>query len=165
MGTLPKCSRRPLPDVVIRRAKKKDLIGLGDRLRQEDKDEILAGSGLNPQMAINLGWKYSFTTYVVLVNGQAEIVFGAVEGSTPNSCVVWMLATKWLESAPYAFLKQSKPWLTRLMKNKEIAYNWVDVRNMTHIRWLDWVGADFVHLEPEYGHQKLPFLLFILRKK
>lgn len=150
--------------MIIRKAKKRDLIGLGERLRQEDKDEITAGSGLTPQFALNLGWKFSYDKYVVVADGQVEMVFGAVEGETPNSCVIWLLSTDWMTKVGFTFAKQSRPWLSRLMKNKEIGYNWVDVRNMAHIRWLDWMGAEFPHLEPLYGHEKRPFLLFTLRK-
>lgn len=168
MGSILERSWRPLPDVRIRKAKKRDLLALAPRLRDEDKAEIFAASGLDPTSALKLSWKFSDQIYVVTYKDVPEMVFGSVfptDKAHRNGKVVWFLSSDWIRQVPKAFVQHSKPWLLHLIGDRDFGYNWVDIRNVTHLRWLHLVGAEFPILEPDFGAAKLPFLMFTLEKK
>ena len=161
MGTLPKCSRRPLPDVVIRKARAKDLIGFGDRLRIEDKNEVFALSGLTPQEILKFGFKTSTECWVVLNKGQTEMIFGLKSETTDGLKCIWFLSSDWIKEVPLTFMKQAKAWLKEIL-GSDVGYNWADIRNTTHLKWIKLMGGEYLSVEQDFGFEKRPFVLFTL---
>jgi len=75
---------------------------------------------------------------------------------------VWLLGTDEIFThASRDFLRLSKEWLSEVSAPFESVGNLVDARNTVHIRWLEWLGFEFIGVQSEFGVEKRPFLEFI----
>lgn len=145
----------------LRQATLEDLISLAPRLREEDKDEILANSGAPPEMALPAF--LSPTTFVcgVLESDTPEIVMGyqTVE-SAPNAALVWMLSSPVLFDYPQRFAPVSRAIIDKWHEHYEVLTNFVDARNTRHIKWLEWLGFKMLKRIEKFGAHSLPFYDF-----
>ena len=137
-----------------------DVEYLAPRLRFEDKQEILAASGLTPYDALKKSFENS-QICLTIVNPKDEPVgiFGVVDlGGVIGG--IWMLGTNNLAGIQIAFLKECKKVIQLLNKKYKILWNYVDCRNQLHIKWLKWCGFKFINKQ-NYGVLNKPFYEFI----
>lgn len=134
---------------------------LAANLRQADVDEIAASIGLTPEEAIRLSVHYSSHGYVVLDADREPIaMFGAVPSPVPGAGIMWMLGTDGIKRNARDIARHSRPHLDRLNQTYPYLWNYVDARNVTSRRWLEWAGCRIVGEEPSYGVEKRAFLAF-----
>ena len=137
-----------------------DIKYLAPRLRQEDKQEILAGSGLIPYYALLNGFQNSVIVFTIFNPKNKPIgIFGVDDvGNVVGG--IWLLATKDLATIKIAFLKQCREVVKVLNQKYKILWNYVDCRNEVHIKWLKWCGFKFLR-KTNYGVLQKPFYEFI----
>jgi hypothetical protein len=132
---------------------------LAPRLRAGDKMECRC-MGKKPREALEEAFKYDLATLTALNNeGKPVAMFGVGEAeSTPY---IWMLGTDELsKTCKKDFVKYSKQWVEELLKiTGGAAGNYVYKYNRPAVRWLRWVGADFIG---EIEFNKEPFYKFII---
>lgn len=89
-------------------------------------------------------------------------ICGIAEGHTPDDRQVWMLATDDLLRHRRLFLRESRQWIHSYSKYFTL-WNWVDARNVEHVSWLQWLGAEFTdtRISP-YSHS--PLVLFQIKE-
>lgn len=152
-----------LPEnVTIRPATLADCTNVASRLRAEDVAEAAAASGLPAEYAIKLCLLHDEKVSVACIDGNPEMIFGCSGDDFTGR--PWMLATP-LPFTPRwsrVFLKSSadvveNDWQARF----PLLTNFVDERNVTHIRWLRWLGFAFIARHPTYGVAGIPFLEFV----
>ena len=68
-----------------------------------------------------------------------------------------MLCTPAIHDFPVLFARQAKRFIDS--RQESILWNYIDKRNVVHLRLLKHLGFDFVE-EVEFGPNKLPFILF-----
>jgi hypothetical protein len=91
-------------------------------------------------------------------------MFGTVETDMPAAAVVWLLGTPECTKHPMLFMKTSSAVLEDMLDVYPVLYNCVSVENIVHVRWLEWMGAEFDYSElNEYGG--LTFVPFSIRKE
>ena len=138
-----------------------DALTLAPRLREEDKQEIKAASGLDPLPGLLFCLSESKPCLTMV--GDEEEPFGMF-GLTPDSdgisASVWMLASGDLLKYRTTFLREALRWVKEANTTHQVLYNYVDERNQLHIKWLDWMGFVFINRLP-VGPEKLPFLEFV----
>ena len=137
-----------------------DIKYLAPRLRQEDKQEILAGSGLIPYYALLNGFQNSVIVFTILNPKNKPIGIFGVDDVGNGVGGIWLLATKDLATIKIAFLKQCREVVKVLNTKYKILWNYVDCRNKVHIKWLKWCGFKFLR-KTNYGVLQKPFYEFI----
>ena len=138
----------------------KDIKYLAPRLRQTDKEEILAGIGKTPYHALLIGY-FECDIVFTIVNPKNEPVgiFGVTDCGNGTGAI-WLLATDGLAKIQIAFLKECRKVVNVLNKKYKILWNFVDCRNQLHIKWLKWCGFQFIN-KTNYGVLNKPFYEFI----
>ncbi len=134
---------------------------LAPRLRAEDKMECMC-LGKKPIEALHEAFSYDIATLTILNKKEKPIaMFGIGEGDFPY---IWMLGTdELMKTCKKDFVKHSKTWVKELLKLTEgIAANYVYKYNRPAVRWLRWIGADFIG-EIEFNNE--PFYKFIIINK
>lgn len=126
---------------------------VASRLLPEDLRELEEGYGYTSlEMALeapSLGSGVSFT----MPNGETA----GIGGVTPNH-KVWMLCTDAVLTHPIAFVRLAKSYLHSL--DNPYLWNYVDKRNVRHIKLLKYLGFTFLREVP-FGPNNLPFIEFI----
>ena len=121
-----------------------DIKYLAPRLRQEDKQEILAGSGLTPYEALLIGFKNSVVVFTIFNPKNKPVGIFGINNYEKDIGVIWLLATKDLAKIQIAFLKECREVIKFLNTKYKILWNFVDCRNQLHIKWLKWCGFKFI---------------------
>ena len=121
-----------------------DIKYLAPRLRKEDKQEILAGSGLLPYEALLTGFKNSVIVFTIFNPKNKPVGIFGINNYGNDIGVIWLLATKDLAKIQIAFLKQCREVVKFLNTKYKILWNFVDCRNQLHIKWLKWCGFKFI---------------------
>lgn len=130
-------------------------------MRKADRDEVFAASGKTPLEALTFSFEKSSVAMTALVDGRAEVMWGAAELNILNGVAApWLLGTKAVEKYQVAFLRHSVEWRQKLLDRYTVLRNFVDDRNTVSIRWLKWLGFKLLDPVEMNGHQ---FRLFELR--
>ena len=137
-----------------------DIKYLAPRLRQEDKQEILAGSGLIPYYALLNGFQNSVIVFTIFNPKNKPVGIFGVDDLGNGVGGIWLLATKDLATIKIAFLKQCREVVKVLNQKYKILWNYVDCRNEVHIKWLKWCDFKFLR-KTNYGVLQKPFYEFI----
>lgn len=126
----------------VREAKLTDIAHLANNIRECDKQEVLAMSGVTPTKAFLQGYNHSDTPYVVEWRGKAIAMFG-VSGQKGKTGIPWMLATNDIKGVRKQFIRGCKPYLDAMHTDYPILTNYVWEKNTLHIAWLKWLGFKF----------------------
>lgn len=155
MSTVPNASKphvRPLEPL--------DVKLLAPRLRQADVNEIQASSGLPPLEALSRSIDLS-STVMIGATDEPFCIFGCGPTPIPDLGVMWMVGTPAVQLHQRALLRECRQWIDRFHRQYRTLFNFVDERNETHIRWLRWLGVQFVARHEHHGIARIPFLEFI----
>lgn len=150
----------------VRDLQEGDLEFLADNLRDADKREIEAASGLsNPLTALRLSVPASANLKIIeFERGRPCAIYGTSQQVTPVASV-WLLATTDVEKHAVPFLRYSRPNMRRLFETTgaKVFYNYTHVPNTLHHKWLRWCGAslgDVVYRGPASE----PFYPFVIHR-
>lgn len=163
MGSKPNESRIENTDLEIHTASTMDVDLFKGLLRKADLLEIDAGAGQTAEEALSEGLETSNPCFAAYWKGEPLCMFGVVPQNTPGDPVqngsIWMVGTDLVDEMGMAFLRVSRQWFDQLMKQYDTLGNAVDARNEVHIKWLKWLGFDFLAPVP-MGPYNLPFIPF-----
>lgn len=145
----------------VRSATKQDLIDLAPRLREADKDEFIANTGLPAEIGLPEASLAGTLSIGVVESDVAEMVAGTypIHGSY-RAGVVWMVSSSAIEKYPQRFAPASKLVLERMHDEYDLLVNFIDERNTRHLTWLKWLGFHMVRRIDKYGPFSLPFIEF-----
>ncbi|MGL5935027.1 MAG: phage protein Gp13 family protein [Cetobacterium sp.] len=145
----------------VREVRGGDVTYIGRHMREADRREVYAASGLSQESALEQSVSMSNIACTVVGDYPAAI-FG-VYATSDSEAVVWLLGTDELtsKSLKRELLKQSRDYLDRLQEFRPLLFNYVDERNTLHIRWLKWAGCTFIKRHEHWGHEQRPFLEFV----
>ena len=137
-----------------------DIKYLAPRLRQSDKEEILAGIGKTPYHALLIGYLECAIVFTIVNPKNEPVGIFGVTDCGDGTGAIWLLATDGLAKIQIAFLKECRKVVNVLNKKYKILWNFVDCRNQLHIKWLKWCGFQFIN-KTNYGVLNKPFYEFI----
>lgn len=147
--------------LTIRNSVAEDADFLAPRLREADREEIIAsGSPIHLEaLKAGLGWgKLSLTGVDEL--GYPVTMFGSsTHPVDPCVGVVWAMATDEIKHHAKSFLGPSREWVETLNRRHPVLMNYTDCRNEEHHRWLKWCG--FIFINKVTGPTGLPFFEFV----
>ena len=136
-----------------------DAQALGPEMRQADRDEVMAASGMGPEEALAHGIYVSAECRTVLAGGRPIAVFGVVNLGSGEGAP-WLLGSDRILDHWFEFARRSREELVSIRQPWTRLGNWIDDRNELHKRWLAWLGFEFKELALHYGVGKLPFWRF-----
>lgn len=137
---------------------------MAPKLRQADRDEIAAASGMDPQAALLLAVERSQRSDAIVIDGEAVAMAGVMDFPLdPQIGVVWMLATDAADRVPKRLLQEKREYVLALLNGYDMLLNFVDNRNTRAQKWLQWLGFTLEAPEP-HGVAGLPFRRFWMRK-
>lgn len=149
-------------DIQIVPARGKHCRSIARRMRAADVAECKAMAGLSPFVGLRLSMKRS-RAFTALYDGRPEAMFGTSDLNVLAGIgSVWLLGTDTVECHPREFLRLSAEWRPKLFERYSVLRNAVSESNAASLRWLKWLGADFLR-RIEVGGQT--FVLFELRKQ
>lgn len=123
-------------------------------IRQADVDEIWASAAILPRDALYISLKCAEVSRTWLIDGCPAAIGGVGVGG-----VIWLITTDLVERHQRQFLAESHREMEKVKLNYERLFNFVDVRNLRAIRWLQWMG--FTMSKPiRYGVFRKLFLYF-----
>lgn len=147
--------------ITVRKSVSGDAAYLAPRLRDADREEIIASGCPSPLAALHAGiepGRLALTGVDEL--GYPVTMFGAGPHPTdPRVGVVWAMATDALKDHTKSFLGPSKEWVEALNRRFPVLMNYTDCRNSEHHRWLQWCGFTFIN--KVQGPLGLPFYEFV----
>lgn len=132
-------------------------------MREADRQEVYAASGMDAERALRLGAEMSRECYAGVVDGEAVCIFGVAAPSMLSSTgVPWMLGTDKLERHANALMRVGRRAVAAWMRSYDLLENYVDSRNTKSIQWLCRLGFTIHDAEPR-GPFGLPFHRFTRR--
>jgi hypothetical protein len=128
-------------------------------MREDDKQEVSAASGMDPLRALEFGVSASSGyCYAALdPKGWPAVVFGVVE--MPFGGAPWLLGTDSIARYARRFHKEAVAIVDRMLTDWGTLYNLVDARNTVHVKWLRRLGFSF-GAPVIHGVEQRPFLPF-----
>jgi hypothetical protein len=148
--------------IFVRPATLADARDVAARLREEDRQEVLAAGGMDPRIVFPAQVLEGREVLAAgIEGGPPEILFGCdpVVGA-PEVGVVWLVSTPVLYDHPVEFVVTSRQLFQRFHERFRVLTNFVDERNVRHIKWLKWLGFIMVRRVERYGAQSRPFIEF-----
>jgi len=140
-----------------------DAAHVAANLRAADRAELAAVSRITPLRIIEDGILESSRVHTVWIkeSGNPCAIFGVRDSGHPGLGVVWLLGTDDLFKYAHKFLRNSRPWVDVLHNEFKVLFNVIDERQDVYIKWLRWVGFDFVRNFENYGVEGKDFRLFL----
>ena len=138
-------------------AEMKHVLELSRTLREDDKREIIAQTGVHHAVALGASYGSAVRAWAGLYDGAVACVFGVSDGDGYG--VPWMIGSPLIEKHQRGFLRRCRGYVDQMNETFSILENHVDVRNETAISWLKWLGFDILETEP-HGPYKMPFHKF-----
>lgn len=139
-----------------------DYLLLYKDLRRDDYLELTKASKLKVKTCLHLSYSVSEECYSAFDSqGHLLCMFGItpVKSKGIKQGVIWLLATTHIEKFPINFGKASKKLLTYFKEKYNLLYNRVDAANELHVKWLQWLGAAFLHEEDVNGYKFYRFVI------
>jgi len=139
-----------------------DAFRLAPVLRQADREEVMAASGKGPLEALQIGFRESLAPYTILDDDGPIAMFGVTRVASGVGAP-WLLGSDGIVTHWREFARRSRAEMERVARPWARLTNYVADANTLHRRWLEWLGADFIELDPHYGVGRQPFWRFELR--
>ncbi len=135
---------------------------MAPNLRKADLNEIEALTAEGPLQALKTSMALSTVRLTATHLGEPFAIWGICP-IQEDVGAVWLLGTDTITipSVTRQFLRFSKLYVEQFQSMYPLLFNYIDARNTVHIRWLKWLGFNFINLHPEFGVGKLPFYEFV----
>ena len=141
-----------------------DIIPVANMMRAEDRAEVRAGCGQTPTEALIFCYFKGAPCMTMIGRGGEPVGMWGVVDEGEGLGRIWLLGTDELvKDKPNSiqFLRQAKPWLSKMLEQYDVLFNYADARNTVHIKWLRWMGFTFIKEHSNYGNEGRPFLEFV----
>jgi len=131
-------------DITVTDSVYSDIIKISHCLRADDIAEIKA-IGMTPIECLEMSYQDSIYKYTCRVKDRVVCMFGLnADSLMGEKAKIWLLATDDLKIIQRRFARHSKDFLKEALESYPVLYNYIDVRNTESIKWLKWLGANFI---------------------
>lgn len=148
---------------VIVRADTDHIKPIAERVREADRLELYAATGMSPLDALVRSFALSDHSWVGLADGEPVCMFGVTMASLmTDTGRPWMIGTDLIDQHAVRFIKECRPIVRQMKALYGRLENHIDARNTRAIRWLHWLGFKVETQTEPYGFLKLPFHKFTM---
>ena len=151
----------------IRAARYDDAAIIAPLLREADKREIKSSSGFSPEMALKMSYSQSDETSIACrPDGSPLAIFGiGPNHNSPEVGIPWMVGTDEMTKYSIPLVRDARKWVERHLNTYTILTNYVDSRNIVHLKWLRHIGFTIDETPKYVGVDKaVPFFQFYRSK-
>ena len=148
-----------MPPDVLRPATLADALSVCANLRDADRAECLAASGIRPEYKLPRVVQEGGALAMIAPDGNVAGLCGIHPTLIPDYASVWMVATNAITRHRHLMLASAAAWLDEQHLQFPRIGNMVDARNALHVRWLATLGFRFTAVH-RAGPQSLPFITF-----
>ena len=134
---------------------------LSKNLRKEDIEEIKANSNSNPYHALYTGVQYSYLPLTIMSDDDRPIMIMGVIPHGKKLGMIWLLSSPEIKNISIPFLRNCNGVLDLYLKAYPVLYNYIDARNLLHVKWLRWLGFNFIKVHYDFGYEKRKFIEFV----
>lgn len=146
---------------MIRPATAYDAMELADTMREEDKAEAKALTGLEPLPVLAMGLLHSqFCISGIGKRGGVSLMGGVVPTANPVVGSVWMLSAPDIVENRREILAEGRKWLDHAQQKFPILTNVVSENNEAHLRLLKHLGFRFFDPIDNYGVDQIRVIPF-----
>jgi hypothetical protein len=136
-------------DVHVLEATEEHSAYLEPRIRKIDHDHLVAlGS---PTQDIFESSRRLSDVALTVINGVPLAMFGCRRIQMPHGStfgLVWLMGSESFSKQSRWIVKNGAHWVDHITQGCEVSGNVVSCRNRVHVRWLRWMGYDFVRKVP-----------------
>ena len=125
---------------------------VASNLRQDDLRECVEGHGSIPTIDIPLASLKGTCVSFTVPDGRTAGLAGIEEDGR-----IWMLCTNAIHDFPITFAREAKRFIDS--RSESMLWNYVDKRNVVHLKLLKHLGFEFLEEIP-FGPNQLPFIRF-----
>lgn len=146
----------------VRLAHEDDIAFIAENMRESDRMEVWTAHRHTPLEALQRSMRTSILNWTIEHRGNPVAMFGVgAQSALGTTGYPWLLGTYNLKLVQFEFLRWSKYYVGIMREMFDYLENWVDVRNVTSIKWLSWCGFTLADEQP-WGHDGLPFRHFFM---
>jgi hypothetical protein len=141
-------------------------LALAPLMREADRNEVRASVGMQPLEALTFAVSVSAPglAWTALGDGHPFCMWGVAPHPQDSGLgIVWLLGSDRIYEVRKRFLIESRNYVYKMHAEFPVLANYVDARNVTSQRWLEWLGFNAVHTDPHYGVERRPFILYVSR--
>lgn len=154
------------PCAFVRAWEPGDAATLAPLLREADRQEVLAASGLDSLTILRQAVAGSIIACSIVDRRTGGVIgmFGAVTSPLRESDgILWLLGADALTESPIArqLIEDSRRFCAAFHSRFDRLYVCVDERQAASVRWLTWLGFVLVKRHEGYGFEQRPFLEFV----
>lgn len=146
----------------------RDMIELSSGIRDVERDEVQASTGLELLSVLARGLADSEEVWALRFDGALAGVWGVVpriDSAITGKCGYgWLLTTDLVDEKPITFWKTCIAVIPALLNRWDELVNAIDVRHEKALRWASRLGFQLEDPAP-YGAMGLPFQVFRVRKR
>lgn len=128
-------------NLVITEAKREDVDGLCNRLRDIDMLEVSSLGGTAKEALLE-GFDGGMIFTAKDKKDNVVCMFGSADAEVGDAGVVWMLGSELVDTYKKDVLKLTKKFVEIISKPYKEVYNYIHEKNKKSIRWLKWCGFD-----------------------
>lgn len=132
------------------------------QLCEADVQELLAVTGETPKDALLTSIEATPEPWVVTLDGRIVAIYGVCPAPDYSFGMPWFLSTGEVSLFSKTFLKGSRKVIQRFHSEYEALSNITDSRHVVAIRWLKWLGFEFLP-DPIPGHDPSAILYQFVR--
>ena len=149
----------------IRPSIQEDCAIIGHNMCKQDALEMWSYDRSSPIDAVRNSFKKSIISMTIFHDEMPLAIFGIMPMNM-SAGILWMLSTDGLRDGRFGrpFVRNSKKWFNDMLEVYPRLYGMVDLRNKESIRWLTYLGAEWLEDTIE-GIDRLPFKTFKFVKK
>lgn len=130
-------------------------------LREQDRCEVLAASGLEPEAVLPLAFDTPGDKDIIYAEEAQTghpILIAGVRETQPNVGAIWMLGSSLLETYAFRYAREARRKVEREWHAKwPLLWNMAWANNDLHIRWLEFMGFKFLRRLEHRGHTFIEF--------
>ena len=120
-------------------------------LRERDRHEIRAAFGRPAESVLRSGFRNARRCWTVLAGERPVAMFGVGRRQAPRVGTVWLLASDDFERFGNQLRREGPYWVDVLMIGHDVLANFVAADHRVAIRWLSWLGFEFLVLHRGVG--------------
>lgn len=124
-------------------------------MRQDDRREVYAQSGIHHALGLGLSFGMSVKAWTGLADGKVVCIWGVSEGDDGVG-VPWLLGSDLVSQYRRRFIQGCRAAVEEMHDLFPVLENHVDSRNTLSIRWLRWLGFEVFPTVP-FGPYNMPF--------
>jgi len=135
---------RASQSLAVKKATEDDCIELALVMRDADIAECEMVGGVTPLEALLRSCAATPDALCARLDGEVLAIFGCAPTNVAGVGSPWLLGSDLIAKSSILFLRESQKWVATMSSQYPVLTNVAHCHNTVHLRWLKWLGFEFV---------------------